>query len=126
MNFWDRYLTTGKRSINPINGLFLELCAHPYINEANFLKLKGDLIFWDVLYDHALTLIQENPWRAQTWFNRAEGDLLIDKKQDASLAYDASAFEYLSIGMRKEGMLAFQNAQMIESTPSGPQNKISP
>ena len=114
-DFWNQYLTVDRRSPNPINGLFLELCAHPYINEANYLKMSGDLTFWNIFYDHALSLIQENPWLAQTWSGRAEGDLLMGDKEKALTAYTTSAFEYMSVGMRKEAIQTLQKAQNINS-----------
>jgi hypothetical protein len=123
-DFWEQYLITDKRSLNPINGLFLELCAHPYINEANYLKIVGNLDFWDIFYDHALGLIQENPWLAQTWSGRAEGDLLVGNKKEALTAFKTSAFEYLSVGMRKETILALQKAQNIDPTDLYLQNAI--
>lgn len=78
---WERYLAPGRRSINPIDGFLLELCAHPYLNTADFLRLRGDLTCWDPLYEKGLSLISENPWLAETWARRAEGDAALGEKE---------------------------------------------
>jgi hypothetical protein len=124
-DFWEQYLIANKRSLNPINGLFLELCAHPYINEANYLKMFGNLDFWDIFYDHSLSLIQENPWLAETWSGRAEGDLLMGNKKEAVTAFKTSAIEYYSVGMREQTILALQKAQNIDPTELDIQNAIT-
>jgi hypothetical protein len=105
---WAKFLVPSKRSLNPINALFLEICAHPYFNTANYLKLRGDLTHWDCLYDEALSLIQEKSWLADEWSRRAEGDLLLGNKINALVDYENSAAEYLEI---EKTNLAKENLQ---------------
>jgi len=107
---WEEYLEPERRSSNPINGLLLELCAHPYLNTANYLKLKGDLSNWNDLYDKGLSLIQENPWLAQTWEMRADGDVSLGNNRETAAAYVMSALQYQSVGMEKEARLCLKKA----------------
>jgi tetratricopeptide (TPR) repeat protein len=98
-----------------------ELCAHPYINTANYLKLRGDLSQWDVLYDRALSLIQDAQWSAQTWSNRAEGDLLRGDKEKAIGSYLNAASIYISVRDTKNGRANAQKAATLD--PSNPDLK---
>ena len=111
--FWERYLRPAKRSPNPINGLFLELCAHPYINWADYLKLTGDLTQWEILYGRAISLIQENPWLAQTWDKRAEGELLLGNKGAAVESYITAARNYGRMGDRTKAYGEVQKARAL-------------
>ena len=115
-DFWERYLKPGKRSTNPINGLFLELCAHPYINAADYLKLRDDLTQWDKLYDEGLSLIGEDPWLAEAWSQRAAGDLLLGEKPKALESYLLSAEIDLGLGLKEPAKTALQ--KVLELDPS--------
>jgi len=113
-DFWEQYLEPEKQNANPINGLLLELCAHPYLNTANYLKLKGNLSHWDDLYNQGLSLIQENPWLAQTWEMRAEGEVELGKKREATAAYAISALQYQSAKMALEERLCLKKALFLD------------
>lgn len=98
-DFWIRHLMPPNRSTNPINGLFLELCAHPFLNTANYLKLRHDMLHWDSYYLQALNLIRDPRWRAETWANKAKIDLEDGKKRIAMEEYILSARNYKQSGM---------------------------
>ncbi len=112
--FWDQYLEPGKRSSNPINGLFLELCAHPYLNTAHYLRMRGDLSKWDRLYDRALSLIQENQWQADEWSIRADGDSMLGNKPKAIGSYLTAAGIYLRIGQQDKARNNFRKAALLD------------
>lgn len=116
--FWLRYLKATKRSSNPINGLFQELCAHPYIDTARYLKMRGDLTNWDQLYDRALSLIQENQWQADEWSARADGDDLLGNKSKAIGSYLTAAVIYLRMGQKDKALNNFRKASHL--APSDP------
>jgi hypothetical protein len=113
-DFWVHYLTPSNRSTNPINGLFLELCAHPYLNMAHYLMLKKDMTHWNWLYDRALSLISEQPWLAGEWAKRGEGDVLLGDKKEAVGAYEISAFQYLEAGMNEKAALILQKVLTLD------------
>lgn len=119
MDLWEKYLAPEQRSKNPINGLLIELCAHPYLNMADYLRLKGNLTLWDGLYDRALGLIAENPWLAETWEARGDGDLLLKEKNRALGAYEAAALNYWNCGLRTKAEKALQKASRLDPTNSG-------
>jgi hypothetical protein len=112
--FWDRYLEPEKRGSNPINGLLFEICAHPFIITANYLRMEGDFTHWDLYYDRALSLIRENPWLAQTWYDRGKGDVRMGNKKEAEKAFLTSAFQFLSAGLNAEALHALQRAQTLD------------
>jgi len=112
--FWQRYLKPTKRSPNPINGILQELCAHPYINMANYLKLSGDLSNWDQLYDRALTLIQENQWLGDEWSARGDGDSLLGNRSKAIGSYLTAAGIYLRIGQKDKALDNFRKAALLD------------
>jgi hypothetical protein len=121
-DLWDHYLApalTNNVSLNPINGLMAELCAHPYINAANYLKFKGDLRNWDSFYVKSLSLIQDPKWSAETSANKAEGDLLLGDKTVALVDYLFAYQQYKKLGMGIQSEEMWRKALGLQpKTPS--------
>ena len=115
---WELDLAPECRHPNPINGLLLELCAHPYLNMANYMKLKNDFSHWDSYYLRALSLIPDPEWRAKEWSNKAEGDLKSGSLQLAVQDYVASSQEYFLSGRVGESRDNLQKA--LELDPRNP------
>ena len=117
--FWERHLKPEQRSSNPIDGLLLELCAHPYLNTANYLKFRGDLRAWDDFYEKSLSLIQEPKWSAETSVNKAEGDLLLNNKTAVLIDYIYAFEQYKKAGLPIQAEETWQKVQaMRPSTPT--------
>ena len=55
-SLWDQYLLPGRRSTHSIDGMLLKLCAHPYLNMAQYLALRGDHLRRDELETKGLSL----------------------------------------------------------------------
>ncbi len=108
--FYEHFLEPEAKNPNPVNGLFCEICAHPFLNTAGYEKIHGDLSHWDWLYEKALGLIQENPWLAQTWSDRGDGDMLFGNKPEAYKCYQMSGYEYLQIRQYKNAIVPLQKA----------------
>jgi tetratricopeptide (TPR) repeat protein len=113
-DFWARYLKPEQRTKNPINGWLLELCSFPFLNAANYLRLRGDMSRWDDLYDKALSLIQEKQWLGEEWAKRAEGDLAAGNKPLALGAYEMSALEFLNAGQLEKGVESLRKAAALD------------
>lgn len=115
---WNRYLIPEPMTPNPIDGLLQELCAHPYLNTANYLRFRGDLRYWDSYYLRALSLIQDSRWLAETWANKAGGDIKLKKSQIAAADYLLSAMEYRREGMMNDALESIKKAAALD--PSNP------
>jgi hypothetical protein len=113
-DFWIKYLEPKKRTSNPINGLLLELCSHPFLNAANYMRLQGDMSRWDDLYEKALSLIQDKRWLGEEWAKRADGDLASGNKPLTLGAYEMSALEYLSAGLPEKGVESLKKAIALD------------
>ena len=111
---WDRYLLTSLEVFNPINGLVQELCAHPYLNMSNYLKLLGNYDHWDDYYDHALSLMRNSLWRAQTFEKKAEVDLQLGDKHLAIKDYHNSSTEFQKAGMTDKANELWLKAVKLE------------
>jgi hypothetical protein len=117
-DLWQRYLNTDCRSSNPINGLLLEICAHPYLHMADYLKLRGDLREWDSFYEKALSLIQDPKWSAETSAAKAEGDLALRDKTTVLVDYLFAFQQYKKAGMSIEAEEMWQ--KILAMQPSVP------
>ena len=96
---WQRYLDPKCRSYNPINGLLLELCAHPYLNMANYLNFRSDLTSWKKYYSYGVSLIQEPKFQAETWEALGDADLKSKVETRAIVEYLLAVDEYHLAGM---------------------------
>ncbi len=112
--FWVRHLIFPNRSKNPINGLFLELCAHPYLNMAQYLLLHNDSTNWDLLDRRALELIHEDPWLAEEWSGRGDGNLHFGKKSAAAGDYENAGTEYEIAGFSEKSLKCLQKALALD------------
>jgi hypothetical protein len=65
-DFYRHYLTEELKNPSPVNGLLMEICAHPLINEANYEGYFGNSPRRDWYYLAALSLIQEQPFFEET------------------------------------------------------------
>ena len=101
-DLWEKSLIPGHRSFNPINSLLESLCAHPYINMANYQGSRGQWEHWDTYYERALGLIRDPRWRAETWANKADGDLKLGKTDLASQGFLGAYSDYQLAGLPKE------------------------
>ena len=112
--FWVRYLMFYNRSPNHINRLFLELCAYPYLNMAQYLRFKGDWSAWDALNCNGLKLILEEPWLADEWARRAEEHLFAGEKSAAIGDYEASALGYGDAQLTEKSLMSLQKALALD------------
>ena len=125
-DLWGKTLIPNRRSFNPINGLLQNLCAHPYINMALYLGARGQWDNWGDYFVRALGLITDLRWRAETWANKAEGDLQRDEKGRAVQDFLGAYSDYLTIGMVTEAQVMLEKASVLDphlghpTTPSTP------
>jgi hypothetical protein len=97
-NFWDEYLEPEVENPSPIQGILRQACASPYLNAAQYEKLQRHMDHWDWYYSKAVNLIPESTWLAQTWFDRAEGDVLLGEYSEAQKSYRMAAYYFLRLG----------------------------
>jgi len=109
-DFWEHYLQPENLHPQPINGLFLGICSHPFTNAAYYLEMKNDFSRWDWFYERALSLIPKGVWLADAWVKKAEGNLLAGQKGEAFGALESAALEYLKAGDIEKSKTSLQKA----------------
>lgn len=116
---WEHYLKPAisgegtfikNKGLNPINALMIQLCAHPFLNMANYLKMRGNLQEWDSSYEKALDLIQDPKWAAETAEGKAEGDLILGDKTVVLADYLYSFQQYQRASMPAQAEQMWQKA----------------
>ncbi len=112
-DFWNKSLKALKSDRDPSDYLLLDTCAHPFLNIANYLKTEGNLSNWDLLYDRALSLMEEKSWIAETWDRRAEGDKFLGNTNKVLLDLENSAKKYLEDGAPDKSLRELQMALVI-------------
>lgn len=110
---WEKYLTPHKRTTNSINGLLLELCAHPYLNMANYLNFRADLPDWKKYYSYGINLIQEPEFQAETWEALGDADLKSKEKTRAIIEYLQAANEYRLAGITSKKIECLEKELLI-------------
>ncbi len=118
--FFGRYISPNLMGSNQIDKLLLELCAYPYLNMANYLKVRHNLDHWGELCACGICLISENIWRAQEEANAAEGYLLLkNSKINKKMALDyymVSGDDYWFSGQKTKAKEMFEKAIKIDPT----------
>jgi hypothetical protein len=114
--FWDEYLQFEIENPSLTQGLLRQACASPYLNEAQYEKLHGNLSHWDWYYSKAIDLISEPSWLAQTWFDRAEGDNLSGNNLEALQSYQIAAYCFALLGQMDKAKTALDKAKILSST----------
>lgn len=118
--FLRRYILPNLKNRNPINKLLLELCAHPYLNMADYLKLRHNFDHWGELYTYGICLISDPGWRAQEEEKAAEGWLLSGNskinKKTALTYYMVSGDDYWFSGQKTKAKKMFEKAINIDPT----------
>ncbi len=65
-DFYRHYLEPEAKNPSEVNGLFLEICAHPLLNAANYARAFHDESHLSWYYSTALSLITEPDFRRRT------------------------------------------------------------
>lgn len=104
-DLWRHYLAPAlegegsfEPGLNPINGLMAQLSAHPYLNMAHFLLLKGDWVHWDSYTGIASALIQDAHWIGDIWSEKAKTDEKLGRIQEAICDYGLAMTAYKEAG----------------------------
>jgi hypothetical protein len=97
-SFWDEYLQPEMESPSFTQGILRQACASPYLNAAQYEKFHGHLEHWDWYYSKAIDLIPDPSWLAQTWVNKAEGDILMGKTIEAGNSYRLAGYYFYQLG----------------------------
>lgn len=113
--FWDRYLASAVRHANPINGLLLELCAHPYLDTAQFLRLRNDYSRWDTYPGIASALIQDNHWLGDIWAEKGSVDKKMGRTKEALGDFGLALVEYQQAGDLQKYNEAFQTWSQLKN-----------
>lgn len=115
-DFWERYAKPNLAHMNPINGLLTQICAFPYIYHAQYAFTHGDRRNWDLLYSHALELIQDKSWQANEWMNKAGGDLQDGKKGEALIGLQNASWLFLQTHQFGKALAAMEKLLLLDPT----------
>ncbi len=97
-DFWHEALEEENINPDPVNYILYEACAHPFLNSALFLRLKGDLSNWDWFFERGLFLIRDINWQAHVWNQKATGDLFLGETEQSQQAFSNAGFLFWNSG----------------------------